>query len=229
MMLIVSLYLYDSLVLLYCNEGILIPAGRKWKIQFGLREPRILGKELYLPAPHIPHRPLFRLTWQFEGDTRPAKTEDWEAIRDAPWALVLPVWSMAAALFVLLPLGFFTTLGHGMLLAAISLLYVSIAAALGYLWRHRSDLRLTGRQVAKFAFEYLICPPFALNVIRTISAGRKFGEDLVSAARRTQDAGQWAATRDQLLRRLDEEIELEEAGSQRGAGMRTHRLQLMEQ
>ena len=41
MLLIVGLYLYDSGLLLFCNEGILVPVAKGWKIQFGFREPRI--------------------------------------------------------------------------------------------------------------------------------------------------------------------------------------------
>ena len=226
--LVVGLYLYDSMMLLYCNEGVLIPAGKGWKVRLGFREPRIRGKELFIPAPWLPHRPVFRLAWRFEGNSPQAAMEDWEARKKMPLPMMALVWSTAVALFLLLPLGFFTRLGHGMLLAALVLLYLSIVSMLAYLWFHRNKMNLSNRQVAKFAFEYLTCPPFALNVVRALSSSQKFGEDLVTAARRLQDPDHWAATRQQLTLRLDEEIELEDEGSERIAKLQAHRRKLAE-
>jgi hypothetical protein len=229
MILVVALFLYDSMMLLYCNEGILVPAGKGWKVRFGFREPRIRGKELFIPAPWLLHRPKFRLSWRFEGSAAQAAVEDWEAKRKVPIAMIALVWGMVIALFILLPFGFFTTRGHGMLLAAVVLLYLSIVSMLAYMWFHRNEMNLTKKQVGKFAFEFLTCPPFALNAIRTISSIQTIGEDLVTASRRLQDPDRWAATRQQLMLRLDEEIEMEDEGSERMMKLQAHRLRLADQ
>ena len=226
MILVVALYLYDSMALLYCNEGILVPTSNGWKVRFGFREPKIRGKELFIPAPWLPHRPMFRLAWQFEGNSAPAAAEDWQAKRKVPLPMTALVWGIAVALFLLLPLGFFTTLGHGVLLAAVVVLYLCIVSMLAYMWIHCDEMLLSKKQVGKLAFEYLTCPPFALNAIRTLSSGRKVGEDLVTAARRVQDIDRQATTLQQLIVRLDEEIELEEEGTERMAKLQAHRLKL---
>jgi hypothetical protein len=226
MTLVIGLHLYDSMMLLYCNEGVLVPAGKGWTVRFGFREPKIRGKELFVPAPWLLHRPMFRLTWQFDGNSPQSETADWQALRVVPLPMIALVWIIAIALFLLLPLGFFTLLGHGMLLAAVVVIYPGIVLLLLYMWLHRDRMSLTKKQVGKFAFEFLTCPPFALNVVRTISSSRTFGEDLVTAARRLQDPEAWAATREQLTLRLDEEIELEDEGSERMARLQAHRLKL---
>ena len=77
MILMVGLYLYDSIRLLYRNEAILIPTRKGWKVCFGLREPQISGRELFILAPHLPHRPMFRPTWRFEGGPEPVGREHW--------------------------------------------------------------------------------------------------------------------------------------------------------
>jgi hypothetical protein len=228
MFLVVGLYFYDSGLLLFCNEGILVPAARGWKIQFGFREPRIAGKELFLPAPWLLHRPMYRLSWQFEGGIAQTQLLERHVMRHAPPILVLLVWSIAMVLFLLLPLGLFTSLGSRILIAAAGLLYLSIVFALGYLWAHRETLGLTGKQVGKLAFEYLICPPFALNLIRAVSLAQPACEDLISAARRLETAQAWKATREQLLLRLDEEIEMEDETSPRMAGLLDQRAKLAE-
>jgi len=229
MILVVALYLYDSMMLLYCNEGILVPGRKIWTVRLGFHEPRIRRKELFIAPPWLLHRPMFRLSWPFEGNPVQAAPEDWQARRKVPLPMIALVWSMAVALFVMLPLGFFTTLGHGMLLAAVVLLYLSIVALLAYMGFHRNDLKVTGKQVGKYAFEFLTCPPFALNAIRTVSLSQPIGEDLVTAARRLQDPDRWAATREQLELRLDEEIEIEDEGSERMARLQAHRLRLADQ
>lgn len=226
MILVVVLYLYDSMMLLYRNEGILVPGRTGWTVRLGFHEPRIRGKELFIAPPWLLHRPMFRLSWPFEGNPVKAAPEDWQAKSEVPLPMIALVWSMAVALFVMLPLGFFTTLGHGMLLAAVALLYLSIVALLAYMGFHRNDLQVTGKQVGKYAFEFLTCPPFALNAIRTVSLSQPIGEDLVNTARRLQHPDRWAATREQLTLRLDEEIEIEDEGSGRMARLRAHRQRL---
>ena len=226
MILVVALYLYDSMMLLYCNEGVLVPVRRGWAVRFGFHEPRIRRKELFIPPPWLLHRPMFRLSWPFEGGPAAVTPEDWQARMKVPLPMIALVWLMAVALFVMLPLGFFTTLSHGMLLAAVVLLYLSIIVLLTYMGLNRARLKLTGKQIGKYAFEFLTCPPFALNAIHAISLSQPVGEDLITAARRMQDPLRWTETRQQLVLRLDEEIEIEDEGSERMARLQAHRLRL---
>ncbi|MEO8005034.1 MAG: hypothetical protein ABI771_09030 [Betaproteobacteria bacterium] len=228
MLLVAGLYLYDSALLLFANEGILVPAAKGWKIRFGLRAPRIAGKELFVPAPWLLHRPMYRLSWRFEGGALQHDMQDRDTKRHAPPILVLLVWSIAMVLFVLLPIGFFTSLGARVLIAGAGLLYLSIVFALLYLWAYREAMGLTGKQIGKLAFEYLTCPPFSLNLIRAVSLAQPAREDLVSASRRLQTPEAWDATREQLLFRLDEEIEMEDEGSKRMDGLRHQRAMLAE-
>ena len=225
--LIVGLYLYDSALLLYCNEGVLIPKGRAgWVVGFGSRKVQMLGKELFVPNPLLLHRPMFRLAWAFEGG---GSAEQWAPRRNLFRSLAPLVWSMAVALFVLLPLGLFTRLGDGMLLLALGLLYLSLLASLLWLWFKRKVLNLSARQLAALSFECLVCAPFALNLVRGLSARMPVKEDLAHAARRLQAPDDWRLTRLALIARLDEEIECEEDGSERQARLRDHRRTLAEE
>lgn len=210
---VVCLYLYDSSLLLYCNEGILIPKGRNdWRVSFGSKNLQVMGRELYIPNPFQIHRPLFRLSWKFEGNN---EVEPWAPPRRAFSTLAPIVWSMAIALFIFLPLGFFTRLGDLILLPALIILFSSILIALIWIWLNRSNFHLSEKRFAGLAFESLICPPFALNLIRHVAINVSVSEDLVSAARRLQNTIDWTETRVHLLARLDNEIEFEELDSER--------------
>jgi len=219
--LVLALYFYDSALLLYCNEGVLSPRGaRGWAVGFGSDKLQLRGRETYVPSPLTLHRPLYRLAWAFEGGAADRRwTPDARAYRAlAPW-----VWSMAVALFVLLPLGLFTRLGQPLLLAALLLLYGSLLCALSWVWLNHKRLRIPLRQLAALSFECLTCAPFALNLVRHLSARVPAEEDLECAARRLQQPADWQRTRHALIARLDDEIGAEEEGSARLGLLQAHR------
>jgi hypothetical protein len=216
MVAIAGLYLYDSAQLLYCNEAVLIPRGKNdWTVGFGSEKFCVIGRELYIPNPFQMHRPLFRLSWSFESSEEVVSS--WLPPRGAFSRLAPLVWVMAVALFIFFPLGFFTRLGDSILLAALVLLFSSILIALAWLWLHRTEFNLSTKHFAGLAFESIVCPPFALNLIRHVAAAMPIHEDLASATRRLQNASDWAQTRNQLILRLTNEIELEDTGSVRYA------------
>jgi hypothetical protein len=211
----ILLYLYDSAQLLHFNEGILFPAGRKgWRVRFGSDNTRLRGKELYLPNPFVPHRPLFRLAWDLQGSAVRVD-EDWSARKALFRPLVPLVWGMAIGAFVLLPLGLFTPLGDAMVLAAIGLLYLNIVAALVWLGWRRQRFGLAAGRYAALAAESLLCSPFALNLIRKLALQMPAREDLLHAAQRLQSPEDWDAFRLKCVGRLDERIEDEEPDSAR--------------
>lgn len=209
-----GLYLCDSALLLYFDEGILAPAGRgRWRVLFASDKFRLMGRGLFLPNPLLPHRPVFRLGWRFPSPGR-AVDAQWPARRALFRPLAPAVWAMSLALFVVLPLGLFR-LGEPALLAAVVMLYASIAAALVWTGLNRGRLGVPARRFAVLAFESLVCPPFALNLVRRLSSAMPIGEDLVRAARALQAPHDWDASRLEFIARLDEEIDCEEEGSLR--------------
>lgn len=222
----IGLYLYDSALLLYGNEGVVTTQGGSgWRVAFGSAI-ELRGKALFVPAPLFPHRPVFRLAWNFAGAG--GGDPGWTARRALLAPLAPAIWVMAAALFVLLPLGLFTRLGESMLLAALALLYGGVIGALAWLAFRRARLDLAPRRLAQLAFEALLCPPFALNLVRKLSAEFSVEEDLVGAARRLLRAPDWEAARGAFLARLDEELEQEEGNEARLAALKRCRQRLLE-
>jgi hypothetical protein len=228
-LLAVGLYLYDSALLLHINEGVIAPKrGGGWQVRFGSSQLCLRGKELRVPSPFLPHRPEFRLVWGLRSKSMAADSV-WEARRELFKPLAPLVWAMACALFVFLPLGLFSVLGDWILLAAIGVLYPSIAAALVWLGMKRKELRMSARQLSRLAFELLVCPPFAINVIRRVSAEMPLDSDLMAVARQLQDPADWHATRKAFIARLDEQIDAEDENSERMALLQDSRQKLMEE
>lgn len=212
---VIGIYIFDSSLLLYVNEGIVSPKRRgDWDVSFGSGRFRIAGKEIFVPNPVTPHLPLYRLQWHILES---------ESVADGAWGerqsmfapLAPPIWGMMLALFIFLPLGLFSKYGEPMLLAAILLLYACIVSALILVGARRTKFGLTNRRFFALAFESLICSPLALNITRKISRELAIADDLVIAMRRMQSAEQWSVSRTGILARVDEEMEAEDDGSER--------------
>jgi hypothetical protein len=220
-----GLYLYDSALLLYGDEGIVSATGRKgWAVRFGSGI-QIRGRNLFIPPPLLPHRPIFRLAWKARAGAA-AADPSWTERRALFEPLAPLVWGMAVSIFVLLPLGLFSRLGDAMVLAAITLLYLNIIALLGWVALRRARFGLTGARLARLAFDALICSPFALNLVRKLSAEMPVDEDLVAAARRLQKAQDWEASRRQIIARVDEELDFADEESARASALKALKSEL---
>jgi hypothetical protein len=219
MLIAAGLYLYDSALLLYSDEGLMLAVGRKgWAVHCG-SDLQIRGRNLFIPSPLLPHRPIFRLAWK-ANPSGTAADRAWTE-RTALFAPLAPfVWGMLLSMFVLLPLGLFSRLGDPMVLAAIAFLYLNILALLGWFVLKRAHFGLTRWRLATLAFESLVCSPFALNLVRKVSAEMPVAEDLVEAARRLQRAEYWEASRKQIIARIDEELDFEDEESRRSTALK---------
>ena len=244
MLLVLGLYLYESSVLVFCNQALLSPLRAKgWRVQFGLKHLNIRGKELCFAQILMPWRPLFLLTWRFEdrepprleaeSDAEPSKPVTraaWQPPAASSYQILVPlVWWLCSAAFIVLPLGLFTSLGDGAVLCAGGMLYVGILILLLVLWRYRSHFQLSTKELLSTAFEYLICPPFALNVIRRLSLKTKIEDDLEPIAHSLQSQQAWLLTRELMLERLDDQIAYEAQDTTRYASLLLHRQKLQEQ
>ncbi len=202
LILAVLLYLYDSSILLYANEGVLTCNRRgRWSAKGGWVGFVLAGRSLCMLNPFTPHHPAFRLNWDLK--VLPAGNPDWTELAHAvmplgPWML-----AAAAALFVILPLGLLTALGAYAVIPAVVLLYGSIVWALVRLYRRRV-LPSRNKRFFGFAFECLACPPFGVNMIRRITLADRVTEPLPVAGARLLDAAQWAGLQARCLERLDE-------------------------
>jgi hypothetical protein len=220
MLIAAGLYLYDSALLLYGDEGVICAVGGNgWAVRFGSGI-RIRGRDLFIPSPLLPHRPLFRLVWNTEGRGVAAEAR-WTERRALFKPLAPFVWGILGSLFVLLPLGLFSRLGDAMVLAAVAVLYLNIVVLLGWLALKRAMFGVTRARLARLAFEALICSPLALNLVRKISAEMPVDEDLVHAARRLQTAEDWQASRKEIIARIEEELDFAAEESRHAAALKT--------
>ena len=217
MALVILLYIYDSALLLYKNEAVLMPKGRNhWAVLWGGENAHWRGKKLFFPNLLVLHRPLFRVSWQFEKDSA-ASGEDWAKWRALYRTLTPMVYGAALALFGWLPFTLFFSLTDSNVILTLALLYLNIMAALVWLFRQRKVLGLSRGRLAALSFECLICPPLALNLVRKLSLEVTSNEDLLRAAHRLLDTAAWQTAKMKFLAQLDDELEGEDEASTRFA------------
>jgi hypothetical protein len=180
---VIAFYLYDSALLLYHNEIVLIGVGRGYRVSAGSGF-ELGGRHVFLPQPWLPHQTLFRVSWPQQG----VYAGNMQGIRFnrvrialtviSPWTLLLLLLFVAGLPYVLFVSGRVETL-----LAWIVAVYAVIGMTLVQVYRYRRALNLAPRAVAAIAFDALLCAPFALNIVRKIGLRQHFELDLRMVAR----------------------------------------------
>jgi hypothetical protein len=222
--LFVFLYLYDSVLLLDSNEAILKSHGKdRWAVRFGSNKTTWNGKELYLCL--WPTQPLFRVTWELGGIGK-SSPGPWTNQKSEFKRFVPLVWSLAALTFGLLPFALFGRRGDLIILLSFLLIYFNVLSIVLVLWFNRQKFGLSGKPLLAMSLDLLICPPFALNIIRRLSLRVPVQEDLIYAARRLQTPDAWELTKIELLGRLDDEIASEDEDTPRMAALMRQRTSL---
>jgi hypothetical protein len=179
---VVALYLYDSALLLYHNDLVLIVRRNGYGISGGSAF-ELGGRHVYVPPPLCPHQALFRLNWPQRGvadvEARPLRLRRTTLALAAlaPW-----MWLLLALFAVGLPYALFASGNLLVLLGWIIAVYVTIIATLLQVFRYRKALNLSRRAVLAIAADALLCAPFALNIVRKIGLRQRIDVDLHALA-----------------------------------------------
>ena len=230
----IAIYIADSAQLLYADEGLIFPVRRRWRATLGAKQFSLLGRSVHIPAPFAPHRPLFRLTWSASaaseeravaatGRIRRGKEIErttaakWEALAQRFAPLSLPLWVIALGLFALLPIGMFSPLGYRAVLPGLLLIYGGAVWGLAWTWLKRESLRLKRSKWISLAFECLVCPPCALNLVRKLSVRMDEallpGRDLIQAADMLLHASERSTFRQNLIESLEDRMDIDEGST----------------
>ena len=214
----IGLYVFDSMLLLFPNEGLLTSIGNsKWHISFGSDTTRVRGKEVLFPNLFLPQRPIFKLSWDYEGvNASKLMNVDWLAQKNLFKNLMIPIYAIAFAQFILFPYVIFFFLTDLSIIIAIAYLYGSVLLALFLIYRKRDLFHISKRNFFSLSFECLVCPPVAVNLIRKISLSLPdINEDLLSVAKRLLEDEVWHVTKNSFMSKLMEEIDFEDEGTPR--------------
>ena len=199
-------YVYDSALLLYVNEGTLTPTRRGWTVKTGETGFTLRGKNLVFPNLILPHRPVFRLSWNYKHPET-TSTVAWDTERSLYSAFVPMVYAMVITLFFTLPAVLFFNRSDIALLSCLALIYFNAALTGVVLFISRKKLQLSKSKCWSIFLECLLCPPLTINVIRKISTQRVPLSSLVAAGVSLLEKEDWEHLRDELIAQIDNEIE----------------------
>lgn len=179
---VVMLYLYDSALLLFHNELVLVGRRRGYDVSAGSAF-ELGGRHVFMPSPFFPHQLLFRVNWPEHG--APAHKAPMLRVRRVQVALAaMAYWVLLLlTLFAVgLPYVLLVARDVHLLLVWIAAIYAVIAIMLMHVYRYRKALNLSHRAVAAVALDALLCAPFALNIVRKIGLRQHFDIDLRDVA-----------------------------------------------
>ena len=208
-LLVVLFYIYDSSVFLYSNEAILTrDSAEHWAASVGWTGFVFAGRVLCMLNPFTPHKPSYRLHWDFNSLVVETAERSWTESAATIKALAPFTLTAGVGLFVLLPLGLFTPLGVYADAAGMGFFYIATVCAL-YRVKYLGLLESSDlKRFVGFAFECLACPPFGVNMVRRISLTRRIAEPLPLAGARLLDGPSWDALRTRCVARLDDALRI---------------------
>jgi hypothetical protein len=224
----VFFYLYDSTVLLYSNEAVLACDTRQhWSAATGMAGFLLAGRTLCVLSPFAPHRPSFRLQWDFNSLAQGPRSAWMECAHELK-VLAPTTLTAGLGLYVLLPLGMFTALGAYAVIPALVLLYGSISISLFLVRRRKILIAPGGRRFLSLAFECIACPPFGINMVRRTTLGYRTAEPLPLAAVRLLDAAGWTRLRALCVVRIEDALQAVAADSNEEKSLLAQRQRLLE-
>lgn len=221
---VAGMYVYDATLLLFHNEVVFFERrDGRWSFSIG-SDFELAGRHIYVPALFAPTRALLRLRWSSQQAPRsPTPLRGLHAWRVGMAATAVPVL-LVALLFAVMPV---VLAGHVYgLLAWMVALYGAIGAAVWRVWRLRKVTGLGPKVFSGMASDALLCAPYALNLVRKqgMRAADRF--DLVSVAHALLDADERARLRDAIHLRLQRQMDIEDAGSERHVQLQTYLKQI---
>ncbi|CAM5461473.1 hypothetical protein [Eoetvoesiella caeni] len=165
-----------------------------------------MGKRLYIPNLLLPHKPIYRLSWNPEKIEQ-ISSFDWVAEKPLYLWFAFPAYGMALSLFILTPTVYYLSgLNEDLLWCLALIYYFSIVVGIGlYLYRRR--LELSNKKAISVFLECIFCPPLAINIIRKLSLLRPMQDDFAQSAFQLLGQDQWEELRNDLIAYIDNEIE----------------------
>jgi hypothetical protein len=208
---VVGFYLYDSSMLLYSNEMVYLEKNYKWSFASPGNNWGILGKILYIPNPVRPDIVMLRVYWTESQHTFIGNMEENRRALETLINEVRPIQYMVLVLFVLLSLGLSIALfkygGGAFLLIIFGMVYVTIALILAYTFWKKDVLQLTMRKWLFLVFESLLCPPFALNILRKITLNHTISCEPILLAENVFEKDVFNRLVDFVTLRIDQQLE----------------------
>ena len=208
-----GLYCFDSLMLLNFNELIFIRFKKKWSYKFPILSLQFLRKFPFLPNLLTPNVPLFKVFWPTSDQDVNFKEFDIFIKSLIPVQVISLM--LLVLMFICLPIVAFRY-GSGInLLIVFFAIYILIISILIYLFAQKNDLKLSNTKFVSVTFESIVCPPFALNMVRKISLNYPINVDPYIFSKKMFDEKTKKSFKKNLCINIDKKMNFLEKDSER--------------
>ncbi|ENV10261.1 hypothetical protein F966_01436 [Acinetobacter higginsii] len=170
---IVGFYIYDSAYLYFYNEfNIHKGLGSTFKSQLISRQFNVFHKYLFIPNLFLSHQLLFKCAWKIEDPEPVVHTHDIVHLKNISQTLKPLQWvNILIFVLTIAVLPCLIAFKAGYLAVAISLVVIYSLNLISILFVivKRGKLQLSWLKIIQLLLDALLCPPFALNLLRKIS------------------------------------------------------------
>jgi hypothetical protein len=164
-----GLYLYDSALLLYDTEAIVVGHGTAGRVARG-SDLLLGGRRPCFPASLT--SPVARVHWDLSAAAaEPVPVPDLARFDRALRPFRIPMHALGFAFFALLPAASLAG-GPWLLLGVFALIYATIAWLVVLLARQRTALGLDPKALRALSIDIVLCAPFALNLVAKLGLRR---------------------------------------------------------
>lgn len=211
---LIAFYLKDCLLLLDSGEAVLMTGvfGRR-RLGFGWRHYTLRGREPYLCNPLLPFEPVMRWRWLLAppGNATVVPPQQIEGLG----GLGAAVTAIGAVFLLGLPAALLTHHSITSLLGLLGTGYAWVVFALAVVFFRRQRLGLPTHDFWQLAAEVLLCPPYAVNIVRRLTLRHVVHSDLLALAPELLGAEPTAQAYRECAARVASQLEAEEEGSPR--------------
>ncbi|KKW75972.1 hypothetical protein AAV96_15335 [Acinetobacter sp. AG1] len=170
---IVGFYIYDSAQLYFYNEFNITKGIRPiFNFQHISKTLNCFNKYLVIPNLFLSHQLIFKCAWKIKNISSPTHLDSEDNIKIISKTL-RPLQFLNILLFWLtigiLPILIIFKFGYIALTITVSLIYLLNVFSIIFVITKRKVLQLSWSKVMQLLLDILLCPPFALNLLRKIS------------------------------------------------------------
>lgn len=170
---IVGFYIYDSAQLYFYNEFNITKGIRpSFNFQHISKPLNCFNKYLVIPNLFLSHQLIFKCAWKIKSISSPTHLDSEDNIKIISKTL-RPLQFLNILLFWLtigiLPILIIFKFGYIALTITVSLIYLLNVFSIIFVITKRKVLQLSWSKVMQLLLDILLCPPFALNLLRKIS------------------------------------------------------------
>lgn len=203
----------------------------KWKVICPDSQWQILRKIPYFFNPFLANSPIFCGTWSTATEANNISNIEAEIAIDEFVNALSPLNYFVIILFVMMclciPLALLVY-GTGFVFLSIMLItYTTIVIMLAMLYVKRTELGLSQWNYFSIAFDCIVCPPYAINLVRKITWQYKVKFNPIEFAVSKLNRDDFSKLVQRLILRLDEQLLNEDDNSVRWEKLKTYRCKLL--